>query len=1190
MGLPGLTRYKPEADGLRVFGCKADSARTLLVLVHGFRGNGETTWGQTPSLLLSIPQRTFDVAIYQYPSRSFPVGLVGVDGLAEALVQDIKEEAEEHCYSQVGLAGHSMGGLIVSLAAKLLLARTLTGSPNQAATPVLSGLLCVGTPWDGISMAWLASPKHPQLRDLSPRGFEVRGRAREEGFEKAEANGIWARNLVAMRDGVVAPQSVETALRRYWIKTTHTGAVAATSAEDDKFAPFQDWALRASQASLLVYLRELRRRIEGLGIEWVGEKQAGDLYQGRSATEWEASEDDGANRPGRQIGPDSPGARRERDRLSEVVAGLLHSRDERLGLTGEGGAGKTTALIELAREAVVAAIEQPGQSPVPLLVRLRDRDLGESAPRANHVHEALQAMGDAVVSGPQACAWLEESVSNGGRPLLLVLVDGLDEGGGAQIALVEGLRDRLAPGDRMVAAGRPEAVFRSQSFKTYRLDRLTAAQATRVAERQLGGSQAPKFLEWVEGADPSFIANPGQLEMLLRMWHGERGEAKLAPRCIGELYHRALLYMFGRERDPGKRFVRLPQEELEELADGAEGRLPGLAFRQLVFGVRPDLSGLEDGFLQHLQSSGIVEQRAQTLFVQSWHFASLRWQEYFASLELRRLVQSGEAIDMEAVTRPSLLNIWRMAATGDETGRMVAEAAGDISPVLHAVVLAARGDMNAVDVIVALVRSTGASAGRVPSLLRNTPGRTAVIALSAIVADQSTPEEVRLRAASALEGTQDREALGFLAAALKDPNTPDLVRQQAAFALAGTEDSEALRALVAAITDPNTPEGVRIQTAWALAGTQDPEALKALVVVLKDPNTPVGVGFDSTSALRGAQDPETLRALVAVLKDPNAPEEVRQRAAFVLGGTQKTEAVRALIAALKDPNTPERVRASAAGALTGTQDPEALRTLVAALKDSNTPEVRGSAARALAGTLDQEALQVLITALNDPNTPDEVRLQAAYGLGGTQDIEALWALVAAVTDPNTPVGVREEATSALRGIDDPKALWALVAAITAPNTSEEVRRSAAWALVGTQDPEALRDLVAALKDPNTPEKVRQLAALVLWSPQNPEALRALVAALKDPNTPDEVRLQVASTLQSTQDPVALMALVAVLKDPKTSEALRQRAAFTLETAWPHPGVAQALLNEGEAPAEQEVRKVIARRLVADDVPITEWPE
>ncbi|MCH7909664.1 MAG: alpha/beta fold hydrolase, partial [Candidatus Hydrogenedentes bacterium] len=267
-------------------------------------------------MLMQTPQRTFDVAIYQYRSGFFPVGLVGLDGHAEALVQEIEEQAKDHGYTQVGLAGHSMGGLIVSLAANILMKRALTDSSNEGVTPVLSGLLCVGTPWDGVVMAWPASLINRQLRDVSGGGAEVRMRAREKGFIQSLANGIWARNDVAIGDGLVAPQPVKSALPRYWIWTTHTGAVAATSAEDSKFHPFSEWALQASQASLLVYLRELRRRVENLGIRSVTENKTEDFYQNRSATEWGAREEDDANRPEWRLTPDSQGTFTEGARLS----------------------------------------------------------------------------------------------------------------------------------------------------------------------------------------------------------------------------------------------------------------------------------------------------------------------------------------------------------------------------------------------------------------------------------------------------------------------------------------------------------------------------------------------------------------------------------------------------------------------------------------------------------------------------------------------------------------------------------------------------------------------------------------------------------------------------------------------------------------------------------------------------------
>ena len=167
--------------GLRILR-NTQSVPTLVVLVHGWRGNDTSTWARTPALLLDRSPPAFDIGMFRYQSGLWPWGRKGIAHLREHLSEDVWNAAERHGYQQVAIAGHSLGGLVAALTAEQLLEAWL----RDRRPPLVTGLLPVGTPWDGVLAARFVSWLNEQLRDLASGRRPSRDRARA-AFRSAQS-------------------------------------------------------------------------------------------------------------------------------------------------------------------------------------------------------------------------------------------------------------------------------------------------------------------------------------------------------------------------------------------------------------------------------------------------------------------------------------------------------------------------------------------------------------------------------------------------------------------------------------------------------------------------------------------------------------------------------------------------------------------------------------------------------------------------------------------------------------------------------------------------------------------------------------------------------------------------------------------------------------------------------------------
>ncbi len=1132
--------------GLEIFGQRGEQRPpTLLVLVHGWRGNTTTTWGNTKNLLLKEFHDACDVALFAYGTGLWRWGGKGVKDLCDQLSGAIRGAATAYSYQQVGVAGHSLGGLVAAQVVERLL--------REGGEPTATGLLCVGTPWKGVLTTWPFFLGSGQLHDLRPSSTAVKksneaweyagrfvrpvlGRGRGDSFESAPT-------ATASQ-----PTPDLSGARTYWTYVTHGGACAARDEDDEKLKPFQDFAEEASKASTLRYLRALEKNLEDWRIHPISTGSAENLYEQQSASPWKATTPDDPEQPTAA----GPSRRRdgwaESDRLDDVLY-LLDSNQRCVCLTGEGGAGKTTSITELARLATERALNAPRGAAIPVVLRLGPEAIGDCR---RELPDMLAALAGCVQVADENQRWCRDQTENDLPGRLILLVDGLDEAHKSQRDLVDQLSRTVShAGGGAILAGRPESVSRDLDFTVLRLDALDPERVERIVHRQLGNHERA-FLKWIPAGFQPFLANPGQLEMTMWFWH-RGGHEERPPTTLGELYERALPYCLGRPRGATTPPPTSDEDRRRwhECAARAKTVLPIRAFADLEAitggstppGLDPGSLDLTDGDCELLQNGGIIGQSTRRDGTRAWGFASARWREFFASLELRRLAEVGEWLG--DVARPTWLNVWRMAATPESNA--VERAAEALSPLLQTVVAVSRGSF-AADQTVADI---GWRQRRLlADVLQDTPGYAALIILLRLSEDWI---HASATAIEALKGTTDRLALAAIIRLCEHPHYS--VRANAALTLQGTTDPDALACLLRLCED--TERAVRSAVARALQGTKDAAALAALLSLCED--TDLEVRKTVALSLHGTTEPTLVAALIRLSDDPKT--EVREAAAQALRGTTDRDALAALLRLCEDTN--ERVRWDAASALRGTTDTSVLAALVR-LCEQREGSIRESAVYALRATRESVALAALVRLCEDAERG--VRRIAASGLEGTTDPAALGALLRLCED--TASDVREAAASALAGTTNTAALAALIR--LCEHGESDARLAAALALEGTTDPTAFAALLRLCEHGESGARVA--ATLALWGTTDTTAIVALIRRCSD--TERDVREAALWTLQGTTDPAAIPAFVRLCDD--TDSTVRCLAAEALKGTTDRAALA-ALVRLCED-TESDVRWVAAEAL------------
>lgn len=173
-----------------------------------------------------------------------------------------------------------------------------------------------------------------------------------------------------------------------------------------------------------------------------------------------------------------------------------------------------------------------------------------------------------------------------------------------------------------------------------------------------------------------------------------------------------------------------------------------------------------------------------------------------------------------------------------------------------------------------------------------------------------------------LRTISDRRSINFLNEVLGKRSS---VRQAAAIALGKIGDPRAVESLITALADPIFV--VRGNAARALGELSDPRAIDPLITALADPK--FFVRGSAARALGRTGDLRAVDPLIIALADPSP--DVRSNAAYALGQLSDPRAIDPLNTALADQIA--YVRINAACALWKLGDPRAIDPLITALAD-----------------------------------------------------------------------------------------------------------------------------------------------------------------------------------------------------------------------------------------------------------------
>jgi HEAT repeat protein len=283
------------------------------------------------------------------------------------------------------------------------------------------------------------------------------------------------------------------------------------------------------------------------------------------------------------------------------------------------------------------------------------------------------------------------------------------------------------------------------------------------------------------------------------------------------------------------------------------------------------------------------------------------------------------------------------------------------------------------------------------------------------------------------------------------------IRSHTAISLGKIGSREAIRPLIGVLHTDKDSE-VRKSAAEALGLIGSTEAMPELIKVLttdKDNQVRIGAA-EALGKIRVDMTVSQLIRTFATEKDSS----VRWRIAVSLGKLGGTDARDILIQALSTDKDRE-VRESAAEGLGLIGSEECITPLIRALTLDQDADVRGSAAYALGLMRSTEALPELIkTLITDTN--GEVRARAAYALGQLRNIQAIPYLTV-VLNTHKASFIRGNATFALGQIGGVEAIPFLTHALTLDKDSY-VRFRAAEVLGGIGDAMTIPPLKAALVD------------------------------------------------------------------------------------------------------------------------------
>lgn len=148
----------------------------LVIFVHGFGGNGYTTWGQFPGMLFSVDStKRNDVAIFNFESgiRTVLTRRSKLDNDINRLAATLLELSAK--YKSIVIVAHSLGGIVAEAAIKSHL--DFLSHRGKAEASSIDGLFVfasprAGTGWANPLMGWLIH-EFRWLKRFSARTAEI---------------------------------------------------------------------------------------------------------------------------------------------------------------------------------------------------------------------------------------------------------------------------------------------------------------------------------------------------------------------------------------------------------------------------------------------------------------------------------------------------------------------------------------------------------------------------------------------------------------------------------------------------------------------------------------------------------------------------------------------------------------------------------------------------------------------------------------------------------------------------------------------------------------------------------------------------------------------------------------------------------------------------------------------------------
>ncbi len=225
---------------------------------------------------------------------------------------------------------------------------------------------------------------------------------------------------------------------------------------------------------------------------------------------------------------------------------------------------------------------------------------------------------------------------------------------------------------------------------------------------------------------------------------------------------------------------------------------------------------------------------------------------------------------------------------------------------------------------------------------------------------------MRASAARALGEINGKQAMQALIAVLNNRDDVSNVRKSAAWELGKFSDEQAVQALLVVLNNRDDDSYLRRNAAQAVLEISGEQAVQGLIAILHNQDVDSDVRGFAARALGKFSDEQAVQALLAVLNNRDVDSAVRRNAAQALGAIGGEQVVQALLVVLNNRDVGSSVRRDAAHALGEIGSEEAMQALIAVLSNRDDDSyLRGSAAQALGAIGGEQAVQALIMSLSD---------------------------------------------------------------------------------------------------------------------------------------------------------------------------------------------------------------------------------